>query len=173
MAGSRIAISSRGACSMHSSIPGRRAADGVRTTRLSEAARPTGSTSPTAAALTRSVPQAGRRRVCIRQVALIAESRFVIPFEIPASESRLAAFAGCKVARMNLSTLARRRLSLIRRWAAAAVFGVIAGCAAQAPLPDPNPSDAQLRLEVAGNHAIYSRETRHLVEVPAEEIDHL
>jgi anti-sigma factor RsiW len=28
-------------------------------------------------------------------------------------------------------------------------------------------------LEVAGNHAIYSRETRHLVEVPAEEIDHL
>jgi len=97
----------------------------------------------------------------------------VIPFEIPASESRLAAFAGCKVARMNLSTLARRRLSLIRRWAAAAVFGVIAGCAAQAPLPDPNPSDAQLRLEVAGNHAIYSRETRHLVEVPAEEIDHL
>jgi anti-sigma factor RsiW len=68
---------------------------------------------------------------------------------------------------------ARRRLSLLRRWAAAAVFGVIAGCAAEAPLPDPNPSDAQLRLEVAGNHAIYSRETKHLVEVPAEEIDHL
>ena len=45
-----------------------------------------------------------------------------------------------------------------------AVFGVIAGCAAEAPLPDPNPSDAQLRLEVAGNHAIYSRETKHLVE---------
>ena len=82
---------------------------------------------------------------------------------------------------MNLSTLltdgphddARRRRSLIRRWAAAAVFGVIAGCAAEAPLPDPNPSDAQLRLEVAGNHAIYSRETRHLVEVPAQEVEHL
>ena len=40
----------------------------------------------------------------------------------------------------------------------AAVFGVITGCAVEAPLPDPNPSDAQLRLEVAGNHAIYSRE---------------
>jgi anti-sigma factor RsiW len=68
---------------------------------------------------------------------------------------------------------ARRTRSLLRRWAAAAVIGVIAGCAAEGQLPDPNPSDAQLRLEVAGNHAIYSRETRHLIEVPAEEIDHL
>ena len=63
-----------------------------------------------------------------------------------------------------------RSLSLILL---AAVFGVVAGCAAEAPLPDPNPSDAQLRLEVAGNHAIYSRETKHLVEVPAEQVDHL
>ena len=84
---------------------------------------------------------------------------------------------------MNLTTLPsltdrpradrRRRFSLLCSWAAAVVFGVIAGCATEAPLSDANPSDAQLRLEVAGNHAIYSRETKHLVEVPAEQIEHL
>jgi anti-sigma factor RsiW len=32
---------------------------------------------------------------------------------------------------------------------------------------------AELLAEVAGYHAIYSHETRHLVEVPAEQVDHL
>jgi anti-sigma factor RsiW len=32
---------------------------------------------------------------------------------------------------------------------------------------------AELLAEVAENHAIYSREKRHLVEVPAEEVEHL
>jgi anti-sigma factor RsiW len=62
-----------------------------------------------------------------------------------------------------------------RAWALAASFAAaIVGFGGGAMWAGGIPSErSELLAEVAGYHAIYSRETRHLVEVPPEQVDHL
>ncbi|MBC7635885.1 MAG: anti-sigma factor [Acetobacteraceae bacterium] len=70
----------------------------------------------------------------------------------------------------------RPRRPVLRRWmaTAAAVMLAVLGYGAGAIWPDLLMSARPRMLsEVAEYHAVYSRETSHLVEVPASQIDHL
>ena len=57
--------------------------------------------------------------------------------------------------------------------AAALLLAALAGCSGPAGPASGAGEEAAFRREIAGDHAIYQRETRHLVEVPADEVDHL
>jgi anti-sigma factor RsiW len=64
-----------------------------------------------------------------------------------------------------------------RRWlahgAAAVQLLLVLGCADADGAGEGAAAEAAFRREIAADHAIYQHETRHLVEVPAEEVEHL
>lgn len=71
---------------------------------------------------------------------------------------------------------ARPRRPAAKGWIAlaASILIAVAGYSAGATWPDLLVSDrSKMLTEVAEYHAVYSRETVHLVEVPATQIDHL
>ena len=89
-----------------------------------------------------------------------------------------AAFAGGLYAKgpTTVAPAIRPRRPVMRRWMAmaAALMLAVLGYGAGAAWPDLLVSGRSRMLsEVAEYHAVYSRETVHLVEVPAAQIDHL
>lgn len=89
-----------------------------------------------------------------------------------------AAFAESLYAKgpTTVAPVMRARQPVLRRWMAiaAALMLAVLGYSAGAIWPDLLVSARSRMLsEVAEYHAVYSRETVHLVEVPAAQIDHL
>jgi anti-sigma factor RsiW len=84
-------------------------------------------------------------------------------------------FYAPSAALLSAATNPTARPRLYRGWGlAASLVAAIVGFGGGAMWAGGTQSErSELLAEVAGYHAVYSRETRHLVEVPPEQIEHL